>query len=228
MKNQPPSLTPMKPFPVRTLLLLALVLLAIIVPFCLFGQPINAWADRLIAHAEAHRLTTGALLTVLLAIDSVMPVPSSLVSTACGLTLGFLGGTLASFIGMTLSAGAGYFIGRCAAGPAEKLIGKDEVALLNSFNARHGVWVLLALRPVPVLAEASVLFSGLARQPLPRVFAVTALGNLAVSAVYAAVGVWGRLSDSFLPAFGASLLLSGLLMLWLRRPRATAPGSPAA
>ncbi len=218
----------MKPFPIRTACLLTLVLLAIIVPFCLFGTSVNAWTDRLIAQASTHRLTAGALLTALLAVDIVMPVPSSLVSTACGLALGFLGGTLASFIGMTISATAGYFIGRYAAAPAETLIGKDEVALLNSFTARHGVWVLLALRPVPVLAEASVLFSGLSRQPLPRVLAVTALGNLAVSAVYAAVGVWGRLSDSFLLAFGASMLLSGLLMLWLRRTRPTSPASPAA
>jgi uncharacterized membrane protein YdjX (TVP38/TMEM64 family) len=217
----------MKTFPIRTVFLLTLVLLAIIVPFCLFGASVDAWTDRLIAQATTHRFTTGALLTALLAVDIVMPVPSSLVSTACGLTLGFLAGTLASFFGMTLSAVAGYFMGRYAAVPVEKLIGNDELCMLKTFNARHGIWVLLALRPVPVLAEASMLFSGLARQPLPQVLAVTALGNLAVSAVYAAVGVWGRLNHSFLMAFGASVLLSGLLMLWLRRTRATPPVSPA-
>jgi uncharacterized membrane protein YdjX (TVP38/TMEM64 family) len=218
----------MKNIPLRTLMLLALVLLAIIVPFCLFGTSVNAWTDRLIAQAGARPFTTGALFIALLASDIVMPVPSSLVSTACGLTLGFLGGTAASFIGMTLSATGGYYLGRYASVPAEKLIGKQEVCLLQAFNARHGVWVLLALRPVPVLAEASVLFSGLSRQPLPRVLAVTALGNLAVSVAYAAVGVWGRVSDSFLLAFGVSLLLSGLLLLWLRLKRARLPDSPAA
>ena len=218
----------MKRFPARTLILLALVLAAIIVPFCLCGASVNSWTDRLIAQAEAHRFTTGALLTLLLAVDILMPVPSSLVSTACGLTLGFLGGTLASFLGMTLSTLAGYFIGRYAAAPAETLIGKQEFSLLNAFHARYGVWILLALRPVPVLAEASVLFSGLSRQPPPQVIAVTALGNLAVSAVYAAVGVWGRFSDSFLLAFGVTILLSGILMVWLRRTRATVPDPPVA
>ena len=218
----------MKPFPVRTLTLLTLVLLLIIVPFCLYGSSVNAWTSRLIAQAEAHRLTTGALLTLLLAVDILMPVPSSLVSTACGLTLGFLGGTLASFLGMTLSATAGLFIGRYASAPAEALLGKKELALLSAFHARHGVWVLLALRPVPVLAEASVLFSGFTRQPLPQAIAVTALGNLAVSAVYAAVGTWGRLSDSFFLAFGVTILLSGLLILGLRHAREAAPIPPAA
>ncbi len=218
----------MKPFPARTFVLLTLVLLVIIVPFCLYGTSVNAWTGRLIAQAETHRFTTGALLTLLLAVDILMPVPSSLVSTACGLALGFLGGTLASFLGMTVSSTAGYFIGRYASAPAETLIGKKEVALLDAFHARHGVWVLLALRPVPVLAEASVLFSGLSRQPLPQVLAVTTLGNLAVSAVYAAVGVWGRLSDSFLLAFGVTILLAGMLILWLRRKRLTTAIPPAA
>ena len=216
----------MKSIPYRTLALLACVLLAIIVPFLLFGASINAWTDRLVAQADSNRLATGTLLTLLLAVDILMPVPSSLVSTACGMTLGFWGGTCASFIGMSLSALAGYFMGRYASAYSEKLIGKDEVALLKSFHARHGVWVLLALRPVPVLAEASVLFCGLSGQPLPRVLAVASLGNAAVSAVYAAVGVWGRLSDSFLLAFGASMLLSGVMMLWLRHPRPKAV-SPA-
>ncbi|MEI7900000.1 MAG: VTT domain-containing protein, partial [bacterium] len=180
----------MKPFPFRTLTLLVLVLLAIIVPFCLFGTSVNDWTRRLIAQAGTHRYMTGALLTALLAVDSVMPVPSSLISTACGLTLGFFGGTLASFIGMTLSSTTGYLLGRYASAPAETLIGKEEVARLNAFHARHGIWVLLALRPVPVLAETSMLFSGLSRQALPQVVAVTALGNLSGSAVYAAVGVW--------------------------------------
>jgi uncharacterized membrane protein YdjX (TVP38/TMEM64 family) len=208
-------------------LLLFITFLAIIIPFCLFGDAINAWTDRLIRQADSHRLFTGAMLVLLLSVDIVMPVPSSLVSTACGMTLGFAGGTLASFAGMSLSAAAGYLFGRTASPAVAKMIGENELALLKAFQQRHGVWMLLALRPVPVLAEASVLFSGLSRQPLPGVLAATSLGNLAVSLAYAAVGTWGRASDSFLPAFGASLLLSGAFMLRQRRKSLSAPACPA-
>jgi hypothetical protein len=58
------------------------------------------------------------------------------------------------------------------------------------------------------------------------VLAVTALGNAGVSLVYAAVGAWGRLSAAFLPAFGVSILLSGALLLGLRRNRATPQPPP--
>jgi len=219
----------MKSLPYRTFILLVCVFLVIIVPFCFFGGAVDAWTARLLEHADAHPLQTGSLLTLLLAVDILIPVPSSLVSTACGMTLGFLGGTCASFIGMTLSSAAGLLLGRYAAPAAQRLIGQNEIAWLHSFHKQHGVWLLLALRPVPVLAEASVVFSGLARQPLPQALAVTALGNLAVSATYAAVGVWGRLSDSFLPAFGASMLLSGVLLAVARLKRKAASHShPAA
>ena len=83
--------------PCRTILLLVAVLLVIILPFLCFGERINVWTDRLVAQAETNRVATGLLLTALLAADILVPVPSSLVSTACGMTLGFAGGTGASF-----------------------------------------------------------------------------------------------------------------------------------
>ena len=213
--------------PWRTIFLLVAVLFAIIIPFLLYGEAINAWTDRLIAQAETRRLMTGLLLTLLLASDIIVPVPSSLVSTACGITLGFWGGTCASFMGMSITTVVGYLIGRYASSPAEQLIGKNEVALLQAFHQRHGLWLLLAMRPVPVLAEASVVFSGLSRQSFPYMLAVTSLGNLAVSVVYAAVGVWGKLSDSFIPAFAASMVLSGFLMGWMRvKSRTDASSAP--
>lgn len=202
--------------PCRTGFLLVAVLGAIILPFLFFGPAINVWTDRLIAHAETNRFMTGLSLTLLLASDILVPVPSSLVSTACGLTLGFLGGVAASFAGMSITTVAGYLLGRYTSGSVERLIGTNEVALLQTFQRRHGLWLLLALRPVPVLAEASVVFSGFLRQPFVRVLAVASLGNLAVSVVYSAVGVWGKLSDSFFPAFAASMALSGGLMGWMR------------
>jgi len=214
--------------PYRTIFLLAAVMLAIIVPFLLYGETINAYAEHLIERAETNRLMTGLLLSLLLASDILVPVPSGLVSTACGMTLGFLGGLSASFLGMSITSVVGYFIGRYASSSAEKLIGKNEVDLLRAFQRHDGVWLLLALRPVPVLAEASVVFSGFSRQPFAQVLAVTAIGNLAVSAVYAAVGVWGKLSDSFIPAFAASMVLSGILMGWMRfRGRIKAPSVSA-
>jgi hypothetical protein len=52
-----------------------------------------------------------------------------------------------------------------------------------------------------------------ARQPFLHVIGIASLGNLTVSAVYAAIGTWGKVTDSFFPAFGAAIAVSGILML---------------
>ncbi len=202
--------------PVRTLLLLCCFVTAVILLFLLFGETVDEWTGMQIERAQSHRLFTGVFLALLLTVDVVIPVPSSVVSTACGMLLGFFGGMLASFAGMTGTVAAGYLIGRYAAAPAERLIGERETLFLRSFYRRHGNWLLLAMRPVPVLAEASVMFSGISRKPLLPVFAVTAIGNAGVSLVYVMVGVWGREAGAFFAAFGISIALSVVLMLVMR------------
>lgn len=201
----------------RTVLLAFLVLVAIGVSFWLYGSAIDAWTMRLINQADGHPWRTGLLLVVLLGSDIILPIPSSLASVACGLILGFWGGLLASFIGMTVSTVLGYALGYIASPAATRLIGKAEQEQMRAFYDRIGLWALLALRPVPMLAETSVLFSGLARESFPKVVWVTALGNLTVSIVYAAIGAWGKLSDSFFPAFGAAIMISGLMLLLCRK-----------
>ncbi len=213
----------MKTFPFRTLLLLLAVLAAIVVPFLLFGDTLEAHAARLAGQAGNNRPVTALLLALLLATDILLPIPSSLVSTACGATLGLAAGAGASFLGMSLSTAAGYALGRYASGAAARLLGPRERERLAVFQRRHGAWMLLALRPVPVLAEASVLFSGLSRQPPVPVLLAASLGNAAVSLVYAAVGSWGQRTDATLAAFGVVIALTGVLMLALNRCRPEAP-----
>lgn len=197
----------------RTTLLALLVLILIGVSFWLYGPAIDAWTDRVIQQASSHPWQAGGWLTALLASDILLPVPSSLASVACGLALGFWGGLAASFLGMTISTILGYLLGVAASGKATRWLGEREKTMMAAFYDRYGLWVLLALRPVPMLAETSVLFSGVVRQPFLHVMGVASLGNLTVSAVYAAIGTWGKVTDSFFPAFGAAIVVSGLLML---------------
>ena len=71
-------------------------------------------------------------------------------------------------------------------------------------------------RPVPVLAEASVIFAGLVRAPFARFLAMTALSNLGIAVGYAAFGAFSMRVDSFLIAFLGALMIPGLAMLLAR------------
>jgi uncharacterized membrane protein YdjX (TVP38/TMEM64 family) len=222
LNGDPPALKPS--FPWRTLTLALAVAAMIIFPFVCAGARIENWTQDFARGARAHAAPAAWVLGGLLAIDIVAPVPSSLVSTACGLALGFLPGLLVSFAGMTASCALGLALGRWAAPRAGRLLGPRESGRLERWHARWGIWLLAAARPVPVLAEASVLFAGLARLPLRRSAPVLLLSNLGVSAVYAACGAWAASAHGFAWALLAALALpGGALLLAGGRAKARAP-----
>lgn len=203
--------------PWRLILLGVGVGLLIIVPFLMFGGPVERWTGQFIRRSAGHRGLAALVLGGLLAGDILMPVPSSLISTACGSFLGFAAGTLVSFAGMTVSAVAGYILGRMASGMARRMLHDSELELLSRLHGRRGVWMLAVVRPVPVLAEASILFAGLSRLPWRGALPPVLLANLAVATVYGAIGAWAAGRDATLLAFAAAGALSGLAMLIARR-----------
>src|ERR1700752_3185157 len=96
-----------------------IVVLAVpVVPFLLFGQK---GLERALDEWREHPPPPGyvaAAVVALLATDVFLPIPSSLVSTLAGWQLGALGGTAASWIGMTLGAAIGFAVARRFGQPA--------------------------------------------------------------------------------------------------------------
>lgn len=198
--------------PYRTLLLLFTVIVAVIIVFVLFGDRVEAWTELVMQRAQDNLWQIGMLVVALLVIDVVVPIPSSIVCTAAGMFMGIPAGILAAWIGLTGTVIASYLIGRFATKPAEIVIGKREFELLQRYHQRQGIWLLIAMRPVPILSEASVLFAGISRLAPAPVLLVTALANIIVASLYVVLGAWGREADAFLPAFGISVILSAIFM----------------
>jgi uncharacterized membrane protein YdjX (TVP38/TMEM64 family) len=210
---------PARPAPALGWTLFAAVLLAaILVPFALAGDWMDAWSvARLQALAE-RPAAVAALVVGLLAGDVLLPVPSSIVATLSGAALGTVGGTLATFVGMSAGCAVAYAIGRTAgAGAVARMVGDAEAVRLRALAERHGAWSLALTRAVPVLAEASTLLAGAAAMPLGRYVAVTSAANLGIAAVYAAVGTHAANVRSFLLALAAAvgLPLAGWLLVRL-------------
>ncbi|AUX46510.1 hypothetical protein SOCE26_080160 [Sorangium cellulosum] len=197
-----------------------LLLSAILVPFFLFADSIEAAARRLLASPPSGT-ATALVLGGLLAGDIVLPVPSSLVNTAAGALLGFWRGTGVTWAGMMVSAGLGYLLGARAGAPAlQRMVGAAELERLARSAERHGPWFLLLFRGVPVLAEASVVVAGAGRMPRRVFFTVTALANLGIAATYAAVGASAARLTSSLLLFAGIVLLPGIALLLVRLPAA--------
>lgn len=189
------------------LMLIGLVL----VPFFLFETQFNAFAAEMTRSDTATWLASTSIFG-LLAFDVFLPVPSSIVSTAAGVLLGFWRGAAIVWAGMMVACVMGYALGARAAGLAGRFVGEAGLARAERLLTRYGDWTIVICRPVPVLAEASVIFAGLVGTPFTHFVALTALSNLGIAVGYAAFGAFSMSVDSFLVAFLGALIIPGVVM----------------
>lgn len=207
----------------RWTMVAALILIAILVPFALLDREMTWWSLRWVS-GEAQIPWIFAAVVALLAADVVLPVPSSLVSTAAGATLGFTVGTVASILGMTLCSQLGYALGRRLGVPiVSRIVSSDALAIASQRLANRAIGALVIMRPVPVLAEASVVMAGVLGVNPARFFLTTLLANIGISLAYCGVGALALEFNSFLAAFagaiGVPAVAIGAIRLYDRRNR---------
>ncbi|WP_162901568.1 3-dehydroquinate synthase [Breoghania sp. L-A4] len=177
----------------------------IVLPFVFFEEQIEALVNSAIG-AHPSESILAALIGGALTLDVVLPVPSSLVNTLAGVSLGFVVGTLVCWAGMTLGCLFGYWIG-ATGGTAliRRLMGEAELARAESLAVCRGGSALVVMRAAPVLAEASVIAAGAARYPLRPFILLTSLANLGIGAAYAGIGAYAWSTNSFLVAFAGAV-----------------------
>ena len=204
----------------RRLLIILILLGFLLLPFLIFGETLNDWTEEFLLSGARRPRLEAFVLSLLLASDIFLPVPSSLVSTAAGFLLGFLAGAATSLAGMTVSCMIGFLVGLKFGRPAvQKLIGLRDLQEIEKIYIRFGDWVIVMARAVPVIAEASVLVAGISRMRTSRFLLLSFLSNLGISAVYAAIGAISADINSFLFAFLGSILvpLSGISLKKIMR-----------
>jgi membrane protein DedA with SNARE-associated domain len=191
----------------RPLLIVTLALLVPVVPFLGFGDRLDrtvmGWFDPPPAASVVAGLTVGVL-----AVDVLLPVPSSLVSTLAGAQLGVVAATAVSWVGMTVGAVVGFYLARRWGRPlAARFSGDDDLARMDHLTERYGAWVLILTRALPVLAEAAVLLVGATGLAWSRFLPAVMLSNLGIAAVYSTLGYWARSQQQLPLALAASIAL---------------------
>lgn len=158
----------------KILVLAAVVLLIPIVPFVVVGElPGERWLSAMDDNASLFALTGSGLL----ALDVVLPVPSSIMTALLGARLGFWAGWLCAWLGLTAGNLIGYGIGRLWPHKAAPDLPESPTLLL-----------LVLSRPVPIFAEAVAIAAGAARVDMWRMAAASAAGNAVYAGVLAADG----------------------------------------
>lgn len=204
----------------RLLVIPVIVVLLVILPFLMFGEEFEARAIQLAEDQEQWGLS--AMGAALLAIDVVLPIPSSILSILLGARLGFVSGAAVVTVGLTLGSCVGYMLGRISS----RLVGKakeqaDGIARLGSI--RFGILSVALFRPVPVLAETSSILAGHYQMPFGAFFLVSFLANIAVGVTYALIGsalspnlayLVGIILVALVIALCAKLLMGGVSALF--------------
>jgi uncharacterized membrane protein YdjX (TVP38/TMEM64 family) len=131
-----------------------------------------------------------------LAADIVLPVPSSLVATLGGASLGLVAGTACAWVGMTLGSLAGWLLGRVAGVRRAAALDAEARAAVEATERRYGPLVVVVTRPLPILAEAAALLAGATGMPCRTFLAAAAPANLAIAFAWSLAGSLGRDADS--------------------------------
>lgn len=170
----------------RQFIVITVTLTVPIIPFVIIGElPGEQW----LSAVDDNALLFGTSGSGLLALDILLPIPSSIVGTFLGARLGFWLGFLFTWGGLVVGNLIGFSIARFAS--------TQFRSWLPPFPKSTTQAIVFLSRPVPVLAEAVALAAGTTLMPLRRFLFLCAAGN----AIYAAV----------LCANGATLLPDALI-----------------
>lgn len=202
----------------------------LVLPFVMFGGTIERWVMQWLSQRHA---TVASVLVLggILVSDVLLPVPSSVVAVAAGMRLGFWGGVATIAVGSTLGCWLGWAIGRGFGRPGlRRLVGGPALARFDALVRRYGAAALLVARPVPVLAEASVIAAGAGRFGMLATLGWTTGANLLVAIAYAGAGDLAATTDRHGLALVAALGLPGLaiaMVRWVTRRGAIEPDGSA-
>jgi uncharacterized membrane protein YdjX (TVP38/TMEM64 family) len=199
---------------------LLIVTFVLILPLALLALHGEAFAASLACWSEDPPSSAALLVIVVLVLasDVVLPVPSGPVATFAGSQLGPFAGAAAACLGMTLGATIAFALARRWGRPlAVRLAGRAQLAEAESACERHGAWLLLVARPLPVLAEASALLVGALQLSWSRFLVPVVASNAVIAVVYAFLGDWSA-EQGWLPlAIGVSAAVPVALGMWLTR-----------
>lgn len=193
--------------------MLAVVLVPIL-PWIVLGPWLEWWAAGLVTGEGtigSSRQWLAALGVTLLAGDSFLPIPSTLVMSGLGLALGVVLGGAAAALGVFLSGTIAYLVcRRWGAGMARRIAGEKGLARVAGAMSHHGPLLIAATRSVPVVQEATACLAGATRMPAKRYFAALALGCLPTGFAYSSIGASALQDRSW--AVGLSIALP--LLTW--------------
>jgi membrane protein DedA with SNARE-associated domain len=152
-----------------------------------FGWFTPAWTRDFLVDSKPEMVA--ATVFGLLAVDLLLPVPSSVVLSAAGMLADWQVVAAAGTGGMLTGNLIGYWVCRLAGRRAfEKFVKPEEARKFGKWLDRYGPAALVVSRLVPVMAETLSCMAGAARMHFGRFLAGLLIGTIPFAIFFAVLG----------------------------------------
>jgi len=203
--------------------MIVVVLMIPLIPFLLLGHWLEPLIESQISNVSTAKAQwwTALLVVSSLTIDILLPIPSSVLLVFAGRCFGVWGGAAIGWLGLNFSAAVGFWISRrFGQRVVERFSSRADVDDFELFDAAAGWWALVACRPLPILAEASVIFAGLSDMRARRFWPPVIFANGIIALLYGLLGDYAGGQKWFVAAVIASIVLPVLfIVLWRWRQK---------
>jgi uncharacterized membrane protein YdjX (TVP38/TMEM64 family) len=168
----------------------------------LLALDIEGWVRQGMAEPGAG---AAALILVLLSVDLLLPVPSSLVMVLSGVLFGVLGGGLLSLVGSLAGNFIGFELARAYGRTmALRFSGERQVDQMTTLFDRYGLATIVASRPLPILMETLSVVAGLSGLDRRRFLVASLAGTIPTVFAYSWAGA---------ASIGMETVFAGLVVL---------------
>lgn len=175
----------------------------------------------------------GALaFSVVYALLSLLPLPTTVFTIAAGAVFGLFPGVPIVMLGASLGSVLAFYLGRLLGRDAVQRFTGTRAEALDTLLARRGFWAVLTARLIPIVPFIALNYlSGLTALRMSAYLPATVVGIVPATLAYVAVGAYGTEPGSwpFLTALAALVLLTvvGVLANRVRRRSDAEPAGSA-
>ena len=170
-----------------------------------FFQSFEGYFSDVLHDLKENPLQFAIFSFLILSMDIILPVPSSIVLYINGFFLGVIAGTLVSISGLMVGAVIGYFIGKSGSNyfkPEKNLKAQKMIA-------RFGPASIFLTRGIPVLSESICFVCGYNKINFKRYLLLNFIGYLPICLLHSIFGNLGYEGGGiFLLSFTLSIALS--------------------
>ncbi|MGV3589123.1 MAG: TVP38/TMEM64 family protein [Adhaeribacter sp.] len=178
----------------RLLIIFLICCVLVIITFLLF-EDLEHWITANINSGQS-KATYTLLSFSFMALDTLLPIPSSLLMILNGKILGPFFGTLLSLVSSLLASMFGFYLGRSANPYFDKFFAAQDKAYSNNLFQKFGNLAITISKALPVLSEAISFVAGTTAMPFKIFLLYSAIGHFVVSVGYAYLGSFSNAINS--------------------------------